>query len=46
MDNNIKMCNTYNEAKSSMIERFNRMLNETLRPYFEMHDNHEWVKLI
>lgn len=42
----IKMYHTYNEEKSSIVERFHRTLNQKLRVYFEANDNFKWYKIL
>ena len=42
----IKMYHTYSEEKSSIIERFNRTLNQKLKIYFEANDNFKWYDIL
>lgn len=43
---NIKMYQTYSEIKSSIIERFNRTINEKLKIQFEIQKNTNWINII
>lgn len=43
---NIKMYQTFSEKKSSIIERFNRTINEKLKVQFEVYKNTNWVDII
>lgn len=43
---NIKMYQTYSEIKSSIVERFNRTINEKLKIQFEIQKNNKWVDII
>jgi len=45
-NHNIEMYHTFNEVKSSIIERFNRTLNEKLRLHFEVNQNHKWLWIL
>lgn len=42
----IKMYHTFNEEKSSIAERVNRTVNQKLKFYFEVNNNHKWVQLL
>ena len=42
----IKLYHTFSENKSSIIERFNRSLNEKLRLHFEINKNFHWYKIL
>lgn len=39
----IKLYHTFNGEKLSLIERFNRILNEKLKICFEVNNNHKWI---
>lgn len=43
---NIKIYQTYSEKKSSIIERFNRTVNEKLKVQFEINKNTNWIDII
>lgn len=40
------MHKTFSEKKSSIIERFNRTINEKLKVQFEINKNKNWVDII
>lgn len=42
----IEMYHTFNEVKSSIIERFNRTMNEKLKLYFEVNQNRRWLHIL
>ncbi|KAL4153107.1 hypothetical protein QTP88_000940 [Uroleucon formosanum] len=42
----IKMYHTQNEEKSSIIERFNRILNSKMRLHFEVTNSKKWIKIL
>jgi len=42
---NIHMYHTENLEKSSIVERFNRTLNNKLKIQFEINNNNKWVKI-
>jgi transposase InsO family protein len=44
--NDIKMYQTFSEIKSSMIERFNRTINQKLKVQFEVNQNTNWIDII
>ena len=43
---NIEMYHTYSEVKSSIVERFNRTLNEKMKIQFEINKNHKWLGIL
>lgn len=43
---NIKMYQTHSEIKSSIIERFNRTINQKLKIQFEVQQNNKWIDII
>ena len=40
------MYHTYSEVKSSIVERFNRTLNEKMKIQFEINKNHKWLGIL
>jgi hypothetical protein len=42
----IEMYHTFTEIKASIVERFNRTLNEKFKLYFEVNGNHKWLNLL
>lgn len=42
----IKMYHTFSEVKSSIVERFNRTMNEKLKLQFEINQNHKWLNIL
>lgn len=42
----IKMYHTFNEEKSSIVERFNRTLNQKLKIHFQVRDNFKWYDIL
>jgi transposase InsO family protein len=42
----IEMYHTFSEVKSSIIERFNRTLNEKLKLRFEVNRNFKWLQVL
>lgn len=40
---NIRLYHTENEEKSSIVERFNRTLNEKMKVVFEIQKSHKWI---
>ena len=43
---NIEMYHTDNEEKSSIIERFNRTLNQKMKIKFEVRNNFKWIDIL
>lgn len=43
---NIKMYQTFSEIKSSIVERFNRTINEKMKVRFEINQNDNWIDII
>lgn len=42
----IDMYHTFSEIKASIVERFNRTLNQKLKILFEFNQNHHWTSLL
>jgi hypothetical protein len=42
----IHLYHTFSEVKSSIVERFNRTLNEKLKLHFEVNQNHKWLWIL
>ena len=43
---NIEMYHTFTEIKASIVERFNRTLNQKMKLYFEVNQNHKWLNIL
>ena len=42
----IKMYHTFTVVKASMVERFNRTLNQKFKIHFEANKNHNWLSIL